>query len=88
MEIAGCLVFVFVRERFMIAAENDVLLTRKEAADFLGLKTQTLASWAVSGKYGLPMVKVGARVKYRRADLTEWLRQRTCTHTGEFNKAA
>lgn len=45
------------------------LLNRREAADYLGMKTQTLAAWAITGKYGLPFVKVGRAVRYRQQDL-------------------
>ena len=53
------------------------LLTRREAAEYLGVKPQTLASWAVRGRYGLPLVKVGRSVRYRVADLETWLSART-----------
>ena len=58
------------------------LLTRQEAAEYLGVKPQTLAVWAVTGRYDLPVVKVGRLVRYRRSDLDKWLESRTCTHTG------
>jgi excisionase family DNA binding protein len=53
------------------------LLTRKEAAEYLGVKPQTLACWAVTGKYGLPVVKVGRAARYRLSDLEKWLSSRT-----------
>jgi excisionase family DNA binding protein len=53
------------------------LLSREEAAAYLGLKPQTLAAWAVTGRYGLPVVKVGRSVRYRLADLEAWLATRT-----------
>ena len=53
------------------------LLTRREAAAYLGLKPQTLAAWAVTGRYGLPMTRVGRSVRYRLADLEKWLKLRT-----------
>ena len=57
--------------------KTNELLTRKEAAELLGLKVQTLGCWACTGRYGLPMVKVGRSVRYRRADLGRWLASRT-----------
>jgi len=60
------------------------LLSRDEAAAFLGLKTQTLASWASSGRYPLPFVKVGRAVRYRLSDLEKFLADRTVTSTGEL----
>ena len=53
------------------------LLSRSEVAAYLGLKPQTLAVWATTGRYGLPMVKVGRSVRYRVADLEAWLAERT-----------
>jgi len=53
------------------------MLTRPEAAVFLGIKPQTLAVWAMSGKH-VPIVKVGARsVRYRESDLREFLERQT-----------
>ena len=60
----------------------DELLPRSGAAAFLGVKTQTLAAWATSGRYGLPFIKVGCSVRYRRTDLERWLVSRTATSTG------
>ena len=53
------------------------LLTRREAAAYLGLKPQTLAAWAVTGRYSLPMIRVGRRVRNCLADLERWLAART-----------
>lgn len=53
------------------------LLTRAEAADYLGIAKQTLAIWKTTGRYALPVVKVGRLTKYRRSDLDEFLSRRT-----------
>jgi excisionase family DNA binding protein len=53
------------------------LLTREEAAEVLGVKPETLAVWACTGRYKLPMVKVGRSCRYRLADLEAWLAART-----------
>lgn len=53
------------------------LLTRNEAAELLGVRPQTLAVWHITGKYGLPVVKVGRSVRYRLADLEKWIAART-----------
>ena len=53
------------------------LLSRREAAEYLGVKPQTLAAWHVTGRYGLPVVKVGRSAKYRLADLERWVESRT-----------
>jgi excisionase family DNA binding protein len=57
--------------------ERRKLLTRTEAAEYLGVKPQTLAVWQVTGRYNLPVVKVGRSVRYRVADLEAWLAART-----------
>jgi len=56
---------------------NDKLLTRKEAAQFLGIKENTLAIWHCSKRYNLPVIKVGRLCKYRSSDLLQFLEQRT-----------
>ena len=57
---------------------NDRLLTREEAANYLGgLQPQTLAKWSCSGAYGLPYIKVGGSVRYRISDLEKFLAART-----------
>jgi excisionase family DNA binding protein len=55
----------------------DRLLTPVEAAEFLGIKPQTLATWRVTGRYGIPFIRVGTAVRYRRRDLEKWLASRT-----------
>lgn len=55
------------------------LLTRADAAEFLGVKKSTLDCWGYTGRYGLPFIRVGKLVKYRRADLERWLESRTHT---------
>jgi excisionase family DNA binding protein len=56
---------------------GTTLLSRKETAALLGIRTQTLATWAVTGRYDLPMIHVGRSVRYRLADLERWLESRT-----------
>ena len=49
------------------------LLTRREAAQWLGVSPQTLAVWASTKRYDLPMIKIGRYVRYRVEDLERWL---------------
>jgi len=63
------------------SVKSSELLTRPEAAQYVGVRPQTLATWASSGRYGLPFVKCGRSVRYRRADLDQWLRERTGVST-------
>jgi excisionase family DNA binding protein len=53
------------------------LLTRNEAARYLGIKPGTLACWVSTRRYALAFVRVGSRVRYRRSDLDAWLQSRT-----------
>jgi excisionase family DNA binding protein len=53
------------------------LLTRQQAAEFLRVKTQTLAAWKTNQRYHLPVVKVGSLVRYKLADLEKFLTERT-----------
>jgi len=61
----------------MTTATASELMTREDAAAYLGVEVQTLACWATTGRYGLPFIKVGTRVKYRKSDLDQWLECRT-----------
>lgn len=49
------------------------LLSRKEAAVFLGVSEQTLAIWKTTGRYSLPVVKIGRLAKYRKSDLDAFI---------------
>lgn len=64
---------------------EQILLTRKEAAKFLGLKTNTLAVWKSAKRYDLPMIKVGGLTKYRLSDLQNFLDQNECKMTSGGN---
>lgn len=57
--------------------EFHILYARKKAADFLGVKENTLAVWHTTRRYNLPMVKVGRLCKYRLSDLLEFLDRQT-----------
>jgi excisionase family DNA binding protein len=53
------------------------LLSRKEAALYLGVTEQTLAVWKCTKRYDLPLVKVGRLVKYKKSDLDQFIKIRT-----------
>ncbi len=59
-----------------IASQSDRLLTRQQAAEFLGLQVQTLAAWAMTGKH-LPFIKVGRSVRYRQSHLDAYIEKQT-----------
>ena len=60
------------------------LLTRSEAAAILGLRPQTLATWAATGRYGLKYIRTGRRAMYSRAQIEAWIKSRTITRAGEL----
>ena len=53
------------------------LLSREEAAAFLGVKVVTLAIWQSTKRYNIPVVKVGRLVRYRFSDLLDFVERRT-----------
>lgn len=59
------------------------LLPPDQAAPAIGTKPSVLAVWRSTGRYGLPYIKVGARVFYKAGDLRAFLTSRTRTHTGQ-----
>ncbi len=56
---------------------RDQLLTRKEAAKYLGVSEITLGLWKSTNRYNLPVVKVGRLAKYRYGDLLDFIDRRT-----------
>ena len=50
---------------FGAAGARSELLSRAEAAAYLGVAKQTLAIWACTKRYELNYVKIGRLVKYR-----------------------
>ena len=57
----------------MTSLNQDKLMTRKEAAEFLGVKEATLAFWYCMGRYNLPVVKIGRLAKYKKSDLEAFI---------------
>ena len=52
------------------------LLDEHQAAEHLNVSPGTLSVWRSTGRYALPFVKVGRRVRYRLADLDAWIQER------------
>jgi excisionase family DNA binding protein len=61
----------------MQAAATSNLLTREQAAQYLGVTPGTLSVWACTHRYDLPYVRVGRSVRYRLRDLEAFLESRT-----------
>lgn len=57
--------------------KTDRLMDPKEVADLLGTTTGTLNVWRCTRRYPLPYVRVGRRVRYRRADVERFIAERT-----------
>lgn len=50
-------------------------MTRKEAADYIGVALATMANWACTGKVKIPYYKAGLKkVIYLKSDLDEYLK--------------
>ena len=58
------------------AAGSD-LLSRREAAKYLGVAEQTLAVWKCNRRVDIPVIQVGRLIKYRRTDLDRFLKANT-----------
>lgn len=62
-----------------VVQHNRELLDEKEAAALLDLKPGTLAVFRSTGRHGIPFLKIGRNVRYRRSDLETWLER--CTRS-------
>jgi len=60
-----------------IIGASKELLDDKQAAAKLTVTPGTLSVWRSTGRYALPFIKVGRKVRYRLTDLDKWLEQRT-----------
>lgn len=58
------------------AQNTSALLSRAEAAIFLGVSKGTLEVWASTQRYNLPFVKIGRLAKYRMCDLEAFIQSR------------
>lgn len=59
------------------ALHDGQLLSDLEAAVALDAAPATLAYWRSTGRYNLPFVKVGRKVRYKAGDLRAFLARRT-----------
>ena len=70
---------MLIIERKSVVDDFGQALTRKQAAQVLGLHPTTLERWAAAGQ-GPTFVRLGdgirPRVRYPRASLLAWLRER------------
>ena len=64
---------ILTKKPLVTLSPQEILLTRQEAADVLGLQPNTLAVWQSTKRYNLPSVKVGRLRKYRLSDLQAFI---------------
>jgi excisionase family DNA binding protein len=58
--------------------ENQTeLLSPDQAAATINVTSGTLSVWRSTGRYGIPFIKIGRKVRYRKSDLLVWLESRT-----------
>jgi len=55
------------------------LMSRKQAASYLGLSETTLAIWKCTGRYDLKVYKIGRLAKYRKSDLDAFIASRAAS---------
>ena len=60
-----------------IVQAGKELLDERAAADVIDVTPGTLSVWRSTGRYALPFLKVGRKVRYRHSDLLAWLEKRT-----------
>ena len=60
-----------------------ILLDTSQAAERLGVSEALLNKDRVSGKLGIPFVRIGKSVRYDEADLETWICERKVTSTSE-----
>lgn len=64
------------------------LLTADEVAEILGVTPHTLAVWRSTGRYALRYVKSGRLVRYRAADLDNFIQRRTKSSDATWGEGA
>jgi len=58
-------------------ADQTELLSADQAAATIDVTSGTLSVWRSTGRYGIPFIKIGRKVRYRKSDLLAWLESRT-----------
>lgn len=53
------------------------LLDDHATAALLDVSPGTLSVWRSTGRYSLPFLKIGRKVRYRRSDVETWMQART-----------
>ncbi len=66
---------------------DEILLTEREVADFIGKSVKTLHRWRKQGR-GPVFMKVGATTMFTRRDLSEWMQEQRIRPGGKATTAA
>lgn len=61
----------------MPSHELPELLTPGETAKAIGVAEATLSVWRCTGRYALPFVKSGRKIRYRKTDVLAFIERRT-----------
>lgn len=64
----------------ILRPKNTDLVDEITAAEILDLARGTLSVWRSTGRYSIPFIKVGRKVRYSRTALNAWLESRTRTN--------
>lgn len=54
-------------------SNTKILMTQKEAAEYLGTTVGTLNTWRHYGKDKIPFVRWGNRIRYQKEDIDQWI---------------
>ena len=87
MPINACK-YVGMKTKQPIFESAEDRLTPHEAAELLGVKSQTLALWRCTGRHDLPFTRCGSRIFYSRAAIDEWLSRHSATSTAALAASA
>jgi excisionase family DNA binding protein len=68
-------------------ADSSELLTPAEVAALLRVEVQTLSVWRCSGRGGLRFVRVGKSIRYRRADVLDFIERNSATSCAQLSAA-
>lgn len=53
------------------------MMTAKQAAEYLGIKVQTMALWRCKKMYDLAYIRVGGKIFYQKSVIDEWVKSRS-----------
>jgi excisionase family DNA binding protein len=73
----------------MLNADTDAtdLMTPAEVAAMLRVNVQTLALWRCSGRSDLRFTRIGKSIRYRRADVLDFIEKNSGTSTAALDAA-